>query len=40
MDVNAIKHILRNKFQVEKYINFKNCQFDKFSKSGYIFSVI
>ena len=32
MHVNAIKDILRNKFQVEKYIYFKNCQFDKFSK--------
>ena len=26
------KDILRNKFQVEKYIYFKNCQFDKFNK--------
>ena len=32
MHVNAVKHILRNKFQVEKYNYFKNCPFDKFSK--------
>ena len=42
MHVNTIKHILRNKLQVEKYIYLKNCHLDKFSKCWdkwiYIFS--
>ena len=32
MHMNAIKAILRKQFQVEKYIYFKNYQYDKLSK--------
>ena len=30
--INDIKNILQNKFQIERYIYFKNCEYDIFNK--------
>ena len=34
LDITSIKNTLQHKYQIEKYIYYKNCEYDKFKSTG------